>query len=112
MFGCLLRQLKPSEFYILSCEKGPRPSALIIFSAKNVELLWVYPILKVGSRIGLPFLWLNYFWIGGNCAAINSQRRSPNTGLMLGHHLRRWPNINPASGKRRMVARTLPLLAH
>ena len=39
MFGCLLSQLKPSEFCILSCEKGlglrPQP-----FS----QLLGLYPI--------------------------------------------------------------------
>ena len=32
MVGCVLSQLKPSEFYILSCE------------AKNLELLGLYPI--------------------------------------------------------------------
>ena len=25
---------------------------------------------------------------------------SPNTGLMLGHRLRRWPNINPVLSER------------
>ena len=37
MVGCILSQLKPSEFYILSC--GPRPLASFISIAKKVELL-------------------------------------------------------------------------
>ena len=41
---CVLSQLKPSEFYIPSCEKGlglrPRPFS----TAKNVELLGLHPI--------------------------------------------------------------------
>ena len=28
-----------------------------------------------------------------------SRRLPPNAGLMLGHRLRRWPNIKPASGE-------------
>ena len=39
MVGCVLSPLKPSELYILSCEKRPRPSASAFFTAKNVELL-------------------------------------------------------------------------
>ena len=36
MVGCVLSQLKPSEFYILSFEK-----------VKNVEFLGLYPIRKM-----------------------------------------------------------------
>ena len=43
MFGCVLSQLKPSELYILSCEKS---LASTLFIAKNVELLGFHPILK------------------------------------------------------------------
>ena len=43
MVGCVLSQLKPSEFYILSCEKCPA-FGLDIFTAKNVEFLWLYSI--------------------------------------------------------------------
>ena len=43
MVGCVLSQLKPSGFYILSCRKA---SASTFFTAKNVELLELYPILK------------------------------------------------------------------
>ena len=46
MVGCVLSQLKPSEFYILSFEKSlglrPRPLSKL----KNVELLGLYPIHK------------------------------------------------------------------
>ena len=46
MVGCVLSQLKPSEFYILSCEKV---SAFghDLFTAKNVELLGLHPIHKI-----------------------------------------------------------------
>ena len=48
MVGCVLSQLKPSELNILSCGKGlgqrPRPSASTFYTAKNVELLGLYPI--------------------------------------------------------------------
>ena len=49
MVGCVLSQLKPSEFFILSCEKRARPSArdgrgATYFPAKNVELLGLYPM--------------------------------------------------------------------
>ena len=43
MVGCVLSQLKPSELYILSCKK-----ASALFTAKNVELLGIYPIPKTG----------------------------------------------------------------
>ena len=42
MFGCVLSQQKPSELYILSFKKRPRPSASAFFTAKNVELLGLY----------------------------------------------------------------------
>ena len=46
MVGCVVSQLKPSELYILSCEKGhglrPRP----FFTAKNVDLLGLSPIRR------------------------------------------------------------------
>ena len=41
MVGCVLSQLKPSERYILSCEKGEA-----FFTAKNVSLRGLYPILS------------------------------------------------------------------
>ena len=41
MIGCVLSQLKPSELYILSCA-----SASAFFTAKNIELLGLYPIQK------------------------------------------------------------------
>ena len=44
MAGCVLIQLKPSELYILSCDRSvglrPRPFS----TAKNVELLGLNPI--------------------------------------------------------------------
>ena len=49
MVGYVLSQLKPSELYILSWEKGPRPSASASFTAKNVELLGLYP-MHIGSH--------------------------------------------------------------
>ena len=44
MMGCVLSQLKPSEFSILTCEKviGLRPRTF--FTDKNGELLGLYPI--------------------------------------------------------------------
>ena len=44
MFGCVLSQLKPSEFYILRCEKGLGLRPPTFFPAKNGELLRLYPI--------------------------------------------------------------------
>ena len=44
--GCVLSQLKPSEFYILSCGKKPRSSASAFSTAENVELLGHYTILS------------------------------------------------------------------
>ena len=35
-----------------------------------------------------------------SCFPVNS----PNASLMLGQRLRRWPNIKPASGQRRVFA--------
>ena len=43
MVLCVLRQLKPSELYIISFEKG---LASALLKAKNVELLGLYPIQK------------------------------------------------------------------
>ena len=40
-----------------------------------------------------------------------NKRRSPNTGLMLAHRLRRWSNINPALGER-LVFAGLPTVHH
>ena len=45
MVGCVLSQLKPTELYIVSCGKGLGPSALTFSTAKNVDLLGLYPIL-------------------------------------------------------------------
>ena len=56
MFGFVLSQLKPSEIYILSCEKEPWPSASNLFTAKNVELLRLYPIQSV--RLVSPYFFL------------------------------------------------------
>ena len=39
MVVCVSSQLKPSELYILSCGEG-----LGLSTAKNVVLLWHYPI--------------------------------------------------------------------
>ena len=43
MVGCVLCQLKPSEFYIISFEKAKNVELL---TEKNVEFLGLYPILK------------------------------------------------------------------
>ena len=43
MVVCVLSQLKPSELYILSCEKA-LAFGLGLFTAKNVELLRLYPV--------------------------------------------------------------------
>ena len=45
MFGCVLSQLKPSQLHIPSREKKPRPSASDFSTAKNIELLGLYPIM-------------------------------------------------------------------
>ena len=45
MAGCILSQLKPSQLYIL------RISASAFSTAKNVELLGLYPILKCLIRM-------------------------------------------------------------
>ena len=44
MVEYVLSQLKPSEVYILSFEKRPRPSASVFFKDKNVDFLGLYPI--------------------------------------------------------------------
>ena len=44
MVGCVLGQLKPLGFSILSCEKGLDLRPRAFFTAKNVELLGLYPI--------------------------------------------------------------------
>ena len=55
MVGCALSQLKPSELYSLSWGKGlglrPRLSASAFSSAKNVEVLGLYPIRKFRRQI-------------------------------------------------------------
>ena len=59
MVGCVLSQLKPSELYILSYEKGlglrPRPRPSAFFTAKNVELLGLYPILNHRHFVSMHF---------------------------------------------------------
>ena len=49
MGGYVLSQLQPSELYILSCGKGLGPSASAFSTAKNVELLGLYPIIRRSS---------------------------------------------------------------
>ena len=44
MVGCVLSQLKPSGFSILSWEKGLGLRPRTFFTAKNGEFLWLYPI--------------------------------------------------------------------
>ena len=44
MVGCVLNQLKPSGFSILSCGKGLGLRPWTFFTAKNGELLGLYPI--------------------------------------------------------------------
>ena len=46
MVGCVLSQLKPSGFSILSCEKSIGLRPWTFFSAKNGELFGLYPILS------------------------------------------------------------------
>ena len=55
--ACVLSQLKPSGFSILSCEKniGLRPH--IFFTTKNVELLVLYPIQNTHRQNWM--IWLN-----------------------------------------------------
>ena len=50
MVGCVLSQLKPSEFYILRCGKV---LGLLFSTAKNVDLLWLYPIQSVQILRGI-----------------------------------------------------------
>ena len=59
MVGCVLSQLKPSEIYILAVEKA---SASAFSTAKNVELLGLYPIHNhaVLSRDVPLRLWMLY----------------------------------------------------
>ena len=49
MAGCVLRQLKPSELYILNCEKGlglrPRPFPQLRM------FLGLYPLLKMARLV-------------------------------------------------------------
>ena len=40
-----------------------------------------------------------------------SRRRLPNARLMLAHCIRRWPNINPALGKRFVFAGVMCILS-
>ena len=51
MVGCVLGQLKPSELYIFKCGKGlgllPGPFP----TAKNVELLGLYPIQNARTHL-------------------------------------------------------------
>ena len=42
-------------------------------------------------------LWYFILFVADNC--INNSSFNPNTGLMLVHSLRRWPNIKPILGK-------------
>ena len=53
MVGCVLSQLKPSEFYILRCEKVLGLRSLLFSTAKNVELLWIYLIQSVQILSGI-----------------------------------------------------------
>ena len=46
MVRCVLSQLKPSELYILSCVKGRGLQTSAFATAKNLELLGLYPIHK------------------------------------------------------------------
>ena len=46
MVGCVLSQLKPSGFCILSCEKGSGLRPRTFFTVKNGELLGLYPMHK------------------------------------------------------------------
>ena len=46
MVGYVLSQLKPSELYILSCGKGRGLQTSAFATAKNLELLGLYPIHK------------------------------------------------------------------
>ena len=47
MVGCVLSQLKPSGFSILSCEKGLGLRPRTFFTANNGELLGLHPIRKL-----------------------------------------------------------------
>ena len=47
MVGCVLSQLKPSEFSILSCVKGLGLRPGTFFTAKNGELLGLYHIRRM-----------------------------------------------------------------
>ena len=56
MFGCVLSQLKPSEFYILSCEKGlglrPRPfSQLRMWSSLGFILYVILILISVSVTV-------------------------------------------------------------
>ena len=46
MVGRVLSQLKPLQFYILSCGKGIGLAASTFSTPKNVELLGLYPMHK------------------------------------------------------------------
>ena len=46
MAGCVLSPFKHSGLFILSCEKGLGFRLQNFFTAKNGELLGLYPILK------------------------------------------------------------------
>ena len=50
MVRCVLSQLKPSGFSILSCEKE------LFFTVKNVEFLGLYPSLSAKKCILYMFL--------------------------------------------------------
>ena len=49
---------------------------------------------------------LVFYWQGGTevALAVWQPEHSPNTGTMLAHRLRRWPNIVPALAERLVLA--------
>ena len=67
-------------------------------------------------NIGLLSSTLNQHWHSIGCRCVDARelwhhantRRSSNVGLMLGHRLRRWPNIDPPFGKRLVFAGHAP----
>ena len=53
MVRCVLSQLKPSGFFILSCENGLGLRPRIFFTAKNGELHWLHLIRKTPLKVFL-----------------------------------------------------------
>ena len=55
MVGCVLSQLKPSELYILSCEKGrgrrPRPFPQLRMQTSSGFILYTTPVQSSNLRI-------------------------------------------------------------